>query len=428
MKISKKILLKFGLQCSTLILLLFLSNALLAQISGCTDPLANNYNAAANINNGSCTYTSTSYLPSVKIDPINDTLLESSGLQRVNGALWSFNDRNAGAVLYKIDSLSKAILQTVYLTGATNIDWEDIAFDGTHLYIGDFGNNLDGARTDLKIYKFPISIIPPHLINPVVNIPAEQIEVIQFKYADQPQPPATEALNHTKYDCEAMFVDEGQIHLFTKNWLNLSSTHYIINSTNAGSYVLNPLETLATNYLVTAADKPIGQNIIALLGYQNSGAGNHFIYLLSNYNSGLLFNGNKRKIDLPNATVMGQGEGITFRDDSTGYISNEKFLYSFAGFNFTVNQKLRAFNIGSFVSNFSTNFIFTGNGNWSLAANWKNNLLPPALLPANSQIIIDPAGIGECIVDIPYTVTAGKKIVVKANKKFTVKGNLSIVQ
>jgi hypothetical protein len=225
-----------------------------------------------------------------------------------------------------------------------------------------------------------------------------------------------------------MLVENGKIHLFTKNWLDLTSTHYIINSTNAGSFLLNPVETLATNYLVTAADKAVGQNIIALLGYQNIGAGNHYIYLLSNYSNGLLFNGNKRKIDLPNATIMGQGEGISFRDDSTGYISNEKFLYSFAGFNFTVNQKLRAFNIGPFVSTFSTNYIFTGNGNWSAAANWKNNLKPPAILPANSQIIIDPVENGECIVDIPYTVAAGKQIIVLPFKKLSVKGNLTILK
>jgi hypothetical protein len=103
-------------------------------------------------------------------------------------------------------------------------------------------------------------------------------------------------------------------------------------------------------------------------------------------------------------------------------------VYSFIGFNFTVNQKLRAFNIGSFVSNFSANYIFTGNGNWSVAANWKSNLMPPVTLPANSKIIIDPAGNGECIVDIPYTVATGEKIIVQPNKKLFVKGNLIITK
>ena len=428
MIINKNVAFKFVLQYTVTIVLLLTNFHLFAQVAGCTDPFANNYNAAANNNNGSCTYTTTSYIPPVKTDSLSEILIESSGLQMVNGDLWTFNDRNAGAIIYKIDSLSKKILQTVYLTGATNIDWEDIAFDGTHIYIGDFGNNLDGARTDLKIYKIAVSSIPPHTTNDIVYIPANEIEVINFKYADQPQPPATEILNHSRYDCEAMLVDNGQIHLFTKNWLDFTSTHYIINSTNAGSYTLNPVETLATNYLVTAADKAVNQHIIALLGYQNSGAGNHFLYLLSNYSNGLFFNGNKRKINLPNATIMGQSEGITFRDDSTGYISNEKFIYSFAGFSFTVKQKLRAFNIGPLVSSFSTNYVFTGNGNWSVASNWKNNLLPPAVLPANSQIIIDPADNGECVADIPYTVTTGKKIIVLSNKKLAIKGNLIILQ
>jgi len=410
------------------LLLLFKANELAAQIGGCTDPFANNYNAAANSNNGSCTYPSTSYVPAIKADSISSVLLESSGVQIINGDLWSFNDRNAEAVIYKIDSLSNKILQTVYLTGATNVDWEDIAFDGTYIYIGDFGNNFNGARVDLKIYKFPVASVPPHINNPVVNIPAEVIEVINFTYADQPQPPAIETLNHSRYDCEAMLIDSGKIHLFTKNWIDNNTTHYIINSVNGGNYLLNAVETLTTNYLVTAADKAAAQNIIALLGYQNSGAGNHFIHLLSNYSGGLLFNGNKRKIDLPNATIMGQGEGITFRDDSTGYITNEKFNYSFVGLNFTVIQKLRAFNIGPFISNFSTNYIFTGNGNWSVAANWKNNQLPPAVLPANSQIIINPAGGGECIVDIPYTINAGNQFIIQPSKKLTVKGNLLIVK
>src|ERR1043165_7164018 len=34
--------------------------------AGCTDPTANNYNASATCNNGSCTYNTTSYTPPLK--------------------------------------------------------------------------------------------------------------------------------------------------------------------------------------------------------------------------------------------------------------------------------------------------------------------------------------------------------------------------
>lgn len=410
----------------TILLLLIISNQLTSQVAGCTDPLANNFNAVATSNDGSCTYNTTSYTAPVKVNQLNDTLLETSGLQMANSNLWTFNDRGGDAAIYKIDTLSNTILQRVYLTGASNKDWEDIAFDGIYFYIGDFGNNLNGARTDLKIYKFPISGIPPHAGNPVVNIPASQIEVISFMYADQPQPPVATSTNNTKFDCEAMVVDNGQIHLFTKDWINSNTTHYIINSTDAGNYVLNPKETLMTNYLVTAADKPMGQDLISLLGYQKSGFANHFIYLLSNYSDGFYFNGNKRKINLPDVTEMGQAEGISFRDDSTGYISNEKFVIN--SFNITINPMLKAFNIGSFVSTFINNFIFTGNGNWSDANNWKNNNPPPAILPANTAIIIDPLPGGECILDTAYSIANGKKITVLAGKKFLVQGNLIITQ
>ena len=180
-----------------------------------------------------------------------------------------------------------------------------------------------------------------YVANPVVTITSGQIEIINFTYSDQPQPTVATTANNTKFDCEAMIVDGGKIHLFTKNWIDVNTTHYVINSVAAGTYAALPLETLATAYLVTGADKAVGQNIIALLGYQNSGLGNHYMHLLTDYSSGNYFNGNKRRIDLPNATVMGQAEGITFRDGTYGYISNEKLAF--------INQSLRSFNTSSFI-------------------------------------------------------------------------------
>ena len=398
------------------------------QISGCTDPLANNFNAAATVNNGSCTYTATSYIPTIKVDPITDSLIETSGLQVAGNALWSFNDKGGTATLYRIDTISNALLQRVILQGAGNNDWEDIAFDGTWLYIGDFGNNLTGARTDLKIYKFPFSAIPDYINNPVATIPAQQIEVINFTYSDQPQPPVATAPNATKFDCEAMIVDNGKIHLFTKNWIGLNTTHYIINSTSAGTYTATPAETLATNYLVTAADKVTGQNIITLLGYQNSGTGSHFLHILSGYTTDSFFSGNKRRIDLPDATVMGQSEGISFRNGKYGYISNEKFVRTVGPFTITVNQKLRSFDLSSFVGNYFTKYTFTGNGNWSDTANWKNNRPPPAIVFAGNEILISPIAGGSCVLDIPYKMPAGTKLTVNDNTNFLVQGNLTMQQ
>lgn len=316
---------------------------------GCKDPAANNYNPSATINDGSCTYNPTSYTPPIKTDPINSILVEGSGLQWADDFLWSFNDGGGAAAIYRIDTITSKLLQTVNLEGASNIDWEDITFDGTYFYMGDFGNNADGARTDLKIYKFPISAVPDYKSNPVATIPSSQIEIINFTYSDQPQPPVSSSTNNTKFDCEAMIVDNGKIHLFTKNWINTNTTHYVINSLDAGSYIAAPVETLNTGYLVTAADKAPAQNVITLLGYQVTGFGNHFFTVLSDYNGEKYFNGNKRKINLPDATVMGQAEGLTFRNSTYGYISNERFERSIGPLTITVNQKLRSFNISNFI-------------------------------------------------------------------------------
>ena len=390
-----------------------------SQVPGCTDPLANNFNASATVNDGSCTYNSTAYTPPLKVDPTNTILAESSGLQWAGNSLWTFNDSGGDPAIYRIDTLTNTILQKVSMQGASNIDWEDISFDGTYFYIGDFGNNSNGARTNLKIYKFPFVAIPDPVGNPDVTIPAAQISIINFTYSDQPQPPVASGANNTKFDCEAMIVDSSKIHLFTKNWIDLNSTHYVINGVEAGTYIATPLETLATNFLVTGADKAVGNKVVALLGYQVTGTANHFMFLLSGFTGGYYFNGNKRRIDLPNVLVMGQAEGICFKNGNYGYISNERFVQG----PFTITQKLRSFDIRNFVSNLHTAYIFNGNGNWNVAANWSDLAMPPATLPTNSLIFVDPLPGGSCNLNIPYTITNGSSIVLHEGKQFVIEGD-----
>jgi hypothetical protein len=403
------------------LVVLLMVNTSYGQVYGCKDPLAKNYSPVATINDGSCIYDATTYSPPLKTI-ISDTLIESSGLVMAGNFLWSFNDRGGAAAIYRIDTTTNALLQKVNLSGAVNIDWEDIAFDGTYFYIGDFGNNNNGARTDLKIYKFPLSAIPDYVYNAIATIPTAQIAIINFSYSDQPKPPIPTSINNTKFDCEAMIVDGGKIHLFTKNWIDLTSTHYEINGLIEGNYIANPIETLITNYLVTAADKANGKNTIALLGYQKTSPGNHFMHLLTDYNGGKYFNGNKRQIDLPTAGEMGQAEGLCFRTGTYGYISNERLTVSFI----TINQRLHSFDITSFVSNLFNTYIFTGNGNWDIPANWSNNVVPPAAISSGSEIIINPANGGQCVLNIPYTLSPDAKLTVITAKNFVVAGNLTI--
>jgi hypothetical protein len=71
-------------------------------------------------------------------------------------------------------------------------------------------------------------------------------------------------------------------------------------------------------------------------------------------------------------------------------------------------------------------YTFTGNGNWSTTANWLNSVKPPALLPSNGRIVVDPQGTGECILNIQQTIPAGAEIIINPGKKFKINGGLQI--
>ena len=73
-------------------------------------------------------------------------------------------------------------------------------------------------------------------------------------------------------------------------------------------------------------------------------------------------------------------------------------------------------------------FTFTGSGNWNVAANWAGNTIPPTTLPANAQIVINPEGSTECILNVPVTVPKSSSITVAPGKRFIIQGNLTITQ
>jgi hypothetical protein len=74
----------------------------------------------------------------------------------------------------------------------------------------------------------------------------------------------------------------------------------------------------------------------------------------------------------------------------------------------------------------TTAYTFAGNGNWDVATNWSNNLVPPANLPGGATIIIDPPSNGECVLNVQQTISSGATIRVMANKKLRIVGGLTI--
>jgi hypothetical protein len=72
-------------------------------------------------------------------------------------------------------------------------------------------------------------------------------------------------------------------------------------------------------------------------------------------------------------------------------------------------------------------YTFTGNGNWTLAANWSNDLIPPSVLADGSEIIIDPLAGGKAVLNIPYVLNPGGSLKIMPGKQFEVGANLIFV-
>ena len=71
-------------------------------------------------------------------------------------------------------------------------------------------------------------------------------------------------------------------------------------------------------------------------------------------------------------------------------------------------------------------YRFLGNGNWDNTNNWSNKTIPPAVLPSGSEIVISPANGGECVLNVPQTISAGSKIIVEDNQRFRIAGDLTV--
>ena len=259
---------------------------------------------------------------------------ETSGLIFFNGKLITHNDSGDNAKLYEIDTISGSISRSIAITNANNIDWEDISQDDTHIYIADIGNN-NGNRNDLKIYK----ILKSDYISST-NITAE---VISFSYDDQSD--FTSQPNNTNFDAEAITIYQGQILIFTKNWIDFKTNVYVV-PTIVGNYSAEKVSSYDPQGLITGVSYNAGTDGFLLCGYNNT-LTPFLLYVDHNRPSSLdLFGGNPTRIDLVGDIFLEQGsqiEGITFFEDSKYYISREFFLTNIGAITIEFPQKLYEF-------------------------------------------------------------------------------------
>jgi hypothetical protein len=303
-----------------------------AQEPGCTDPLANNFDPRASINDGSCIYNSAAVSPLTTLS-LNELLNETSGLILWDGFLWTHND-DTDTRIYQLDKNQANIIKQYELKGVVNRDWEEISQDENYIYLGDFGNNGSGNREDLHLLRIEKHSLPSG--NAI-------IDTIWFSYSDQldfaAQPP-----NQTEFDCEAFIVSYDSIYLFTKQWLSGQTSVYSLPKV-PGRHLAKSIDHYDIQGLVTGATYMDSLNLLALCGYNS--LLQPFIFLLYDFEDFRFFSGNKRKlsVNLP----FHQVEGLATDDGLIYFLSNEAIVFQEA---VNIQQALHLFDLNPFLQTY----------------------------------------------------------------------------
>ncbi|MCS7027829.1 MAG: T9SS C-terminal target domain-containing protein [Bacteroidia bacterium] len=243
---------------------------------------------------------------------------ETSGLIYVGeNQILTHNDSGGEPVLYRYDANLRKIVQKIRIANARNIDWEDITQSKDYIYIGDFGNNK-GNRKDLKIYRIKKADITTTQGD--ISVYADSI---CFSFSDQTD--FSESWRKSDYDCESLIHVGDSLYVFSKDWTDRKCRLYSLPD-RPGTYIAKSHGGFDARGLITgAAVSPDGKKI-ALIGYERDPkkGSDVFIWIFTDITPYNFLLSNKERIDLGLESVLGQTEGIDFKDNNTVYISNEE--------------------------------------------------------------------------------------------------------
>lgn len=249
--------------------------------------------------------------PDIFLTPLPEDVKESSGIIFFRNKIWTHNDSGGNPEIYAIDTATGAIVQTVNLDGAKNVDWEDITQDDHFIYIGDVGNNR-GNRKDLKIYKIRKDLIPES-----GNAEISTFDIISYKYGDQHS--FEKRMNRNDFDCESILAYGDSLYLFSKNWADQQTRLYALPK-QSGDYTVFPHQTFPAGGLITGAALSPDQRQLALIGYVDFES---FMWLFWDFDGPDFFSGQALRINFPDMIFV-QTEGICFISDVDVLISCEE--------------------------------------------------------------------------------------------------------
>lgn len=238
-----------------------------------------------------------------KVASLPETIDESSGIIYKNDStILNINDSGSNPIIYTHTKEGK--LRNQRHLPIKNKDWEAITSDQYgNIYIGDFGNNLN-RRKDLKVYKLDSSF----------NFLGE----ISFQYPDQKAFPPTEK-DGLNFDCEAFFVYQDSLFLFSKNRGRKEVKIYTL-PTTTGEYIATLKDMAFLNGPVTDAALNTSKDKFTLLSYG-------YIYTFEIQNAQINFNNLSEALYVGR---LGQSEAISYKNSHDFFISNENgSLFSF---------------------------------------------------------------------------------------------------
>lgn len=224
--------------------------------------------------------------------------------------IWGLEDSGNPNVIYALNP-EGALVQTVTITNAINVDWEDITHDNKgNLYVGDFGNN-ENTRKDLCIYKIDKAGLK--------NDSTASTSKISFAYPQQKDfPPKKKELF---YDVEGFFEFKNNFYLFTKNRSKgFDGTAFLYKVPNISGFhqaeLIGEFKTCDDyNHCVitSAAISPDGLKV-AILSHDK-------IWLFENFKGDNFLSGTKTAFDLNH---FSQKEAICFKNNDIVLIADEK--------------------------------------------------------------------------------------------------------
>lgn len=242
------------------------------------------------------------------LDPLLDN---TSSLFYWEGDLWTCNDHGE-VVFHALDTTTGAILRSI-ATGVMPSDMEEVAQDDAYFYLGDFGNNHELLRTDLRVLRFLKSDLLAGRIRP---------DTIAFVYEGyDPSVVKGKGLPTTDFDCEAMVAGTDSLYLFSKQWGSYQTVCYTLPK-QPGTYTAYGRDTLDVQGMVTGACLLPGARMLALCGYNI--ICQPFVWLLYEYEDNRFFGGGQLRIDLDNGIGL-QVESIATADGRRFFLTNEHF-------------------------------------------------------------------------------------------------------